>query len=102
MIELGAAASDETLLSVEDLSVSFPTDDGLVQAVRGITYDLKPREVLGIVGESGSGKSVASMALHGPAAADGADHRLDPVSRARSSSGCPTSRRARSAAGRSP
>ena len=65
MIELGAAASDETLLSVEDLSVSFPTDDGLVQAVRGITYDLKPREVLGIVGESGSGKSVASMALLG-------------------------------------
>jgi peptide/nickel transport system ATP-binding protein len=53
------------LLRVEDLSVGFPTDDGLVRAVRGIAYTLKEREVLGIVGESGSGKSVSSMAVMG-------------------------------------
>ncbi|MCC5946892.1 MAG: ABC transporter ATP-binding protein [Nitriliruptoraceae bacterium] len=56
--------SDE-LLRVEDLTVSFPTDDGLVQAVRGVSYSVREREVLGIVGESGSGKSVSSMALMG-------------------------------------
>ncbi|PIE26143.1 MAG: hypothetical protein CSA58_11035, partial [Micrococcales bacterium] len=52
----------ETVLEVRDLSVSFPTDDGLVKAVRGISYRLREREVLGIVGESGSGKSVSTMA----------------------------------------
>jgi peptide/nickel transport system ATP-binding protein len=55
----------EEILRVEDLSVSFPTDDGLVQAVRGISYTVHEREVLGIVGESGSGKSVSSMAVMG-------------------------------------
>ncbi|MFP4311520.1 MAG: ABC transporter ATP-binding protein, partial [Nitriliruptoraceae bacterium] len=49
----------------EDLSVSFPTDDGLVKAVRGVSYTVHEREVLGIVGESGSGKSVSSMAVMG-------------------------------------
>ncbi|MCG8916816.1 ABC transporter ATP-binding protein [Actinokineospora sp. PR83] len=55
----------ETVLAVEDLSVTFPTDDGDVHAVRGVSYELRPREVLGIVGESGSGKSVSSMAVMG-------------------------------------
>ena len=53
------------ILRVEDLTVRFPTDDGMVNAVRGVSYVLHPREVLGIVGESGSGKSVSSMAVMG-------------------------------------
>jgi len=53
------------LLQVENLSVDFPTEDGIVHAVRGVSYTLTERGVLGIVGESGSGKSVASMAVMG-------------------------------------
>ena len=53
------------VLKVEDLTVGFPTEDGLVRAVRGVSYTLHEREVLGIVGESGSGKSVSSMAVMG-------------------------------------
>jgi len=53
------------LLQVEDLSVRFPTEDGIVNAVRGVSYSLAEREVLGIVGESGSGKSVSSLAVMG-------------------------------------
>ncbi|WSA45082.1 ABC transporter ATP-binding protein [Streptomyces sp. NBC_01803] len=57
--------SDEEILAVENLTVEFPTDDGVVKAVRGVDYTLHAREVLGIVGESGSGKSVSSMAVMG-------------------------------------
>ncbi|HYY10579.1 MAG TPA: ABC transporter ATP-binding protein, partial [Kineosporiaceae bacterium] len=53
------------LLEVRDLSVRFPTEDGYVNAVRGVSYTLQERGVLGIVGESGSGKSVSSMAVMG-------------------------------------
>jgi oligopeptide/dipeptide ABC transporter ATP-binding protein len=53
------------LLQVTDLNVRFPTEDGLVHAVRGVDYTLRAGEVLGIVGESGSGKSVTSLAVMG-------------------------------------
>jgi peptide/nickel transport system ATP-binding protein len=56
---------DDRFLVVEDLSVQFPTHDGLVQAVNGLSYSVRLGETLGIVGESGSGKSVSSMAVLG-------------------------------------
>lgn len=52
-------------LVVDNLSVSFPTDDGLVQAVRGVSFEVGERELLGVVGESGSGKSVTFLAVMG-------------------------------------
>ncbi|WP_017544750.1 ABC transporter ATP-binding protein [Nocardiopsis prasina] len=59
------APTEHEVLRVENLSVEFPTDDGVVRAVRDVSYTLREREVLSIVGESGSGKSVSSMALLG-------------------------------------
>jgi len=54
-----------SLLEVTDLRVSFPTSDGLVQAVRGISFSVDRGQTLGIVGESGSGKSVSTQTLLG-------------------------------------
>jgi len=54
--------TDAPLFEVRDLVVSFPSEAGLVRAVRGVSYALRPGEVLGIVGESGSGKTVTSLA----------------------------------------
>jgi peptide/nickel transport system ATP-binding protein len=55
----------EPLLSVEDLRVSFRTDDGVVHAVDGISYAVEAGKTLGIVGESGSGKTVSSLTALG-------------------------------------
>jgi len=52
-------------LEVRDLSIHFPTDDGLVRAVDGLSFTLEKGKTLGIVGESGSGKSVTSLGILG-------------------------------------
>lgn len=57
--------ADEKILSVDNLTISFKTDNGLVKAVRGVSFDLIKGETLCIVGESGSGKSVTSKAIMG-------------------------------------
>ncbi|MGI8522552.1 MAG: ABC transporter ATP-binding protein [Nocardioides sp.] len=56
---------EDAFLTVDNLSVRFPTHDGLVQAVSELSYSVSPGKTLGIVGESGSGKSVSSMAVLG-------------------------------------
>src|SRR3984957_20460242 len=53
------------MLEDTDLHVTFPTSDGLVQAVRGVSFSVDAGETLGIVGESGSGKSVSTQTIMG-------------------------------------
>jgi oligopeptide/dipeptide ABC transporter ATP-binding protein len=53
------------VLEIRDLTVEFDTEDGVVRAVTGVTYDLRQGEVLGVIGESGSGKSVSVMTMLG-------------------------------------
>jgi peptide/nickel transport system ATP-binding protein len=61
----GGPAAGEALLVVKDLRVHFPTSDGIVKAVDGLSYTVERGKTLGIVGESGSGKSVSSSAIMG-------------------------------------
>jgi peptide/nickel transport system ATP-binding protein len=58
-------ASREPLLEVEDLRVQFPSDDGVVHAVDGISYEVRRGGTLGMVGESGSGKTVSVLTIMG-------------------------------------
>jgi peptide/nickel transport system ATP-binding protein len=67
-----SALASEPLLRVEDLRVEFVTEDGVVHAVDGITYQVNKGRTLGIVGESGSGKTVAAMTILGLTRAQGA------------------------------
>ena len=55
--------NSEYLLEVNNLHTSFFTDSGEVKAVNGVTFNLKPGEIMGIVGESGSGKSVTAYSI---------------------------------------
>jgi peptide/nickel transport system ATP-binding protein len=61
---MGSAAT-APLLEVDRLSVTFRSEGGAVTAVRGLSYQVRRGEILGIVGESGSGKSVSSLAMMG-------------------------------------
>jgi len=67
--QIVSAGSGETgptaMLDIRDLRIHFPTDDGLVKAVDGVSFALDRGRTLGVVGESGSGKSVTSLGILG-------------------------------------
>jgi len=67
------SAAAEPLLRVEDLRVSFPTEDGVVHALDGVSYEVARGGTLGIVGESGSGKTVCALSTMGLTRGQGAE-----------------------------
>ena len=71
--------SSSPLLTVNDLHVDFHGDEGTVEAVRGVSWEIHPGEVLGIVGESGSGKSVSVSSILGLLASPPAEITGGPV-----------------------
>ena len=68
-------AEREKILEVRDLNISFKTDSGTVNAIRGVNLDLYRGETIAIVGESGSGKSVTTKAIMGIMAGNGSIKR---------------------------
>jgi peptide/nickel transport system ATP-binding protein len=76
-----SGATSDRVLDVRDLRVSYHTPRGLVRAVNGVSFFLKPRERLGLVGESGSGKSTTALSLmrliHSPGVIEGGEILLD-------------------------
>ena len=63
--ESGSAKGLLALLEVKDLRTAFTTEDGVVQAVDGVSFSIEKGETLGIVGESGCGKSVTCLTIMG-------------------------------------
>ena len=61
-----------SLITVDNLTIRFKTDEGLITAVENVSFDIAPGEILGLVGESGSGKSVTAKSLD---AAEWRQHR---------------------------
>jgi glutathione transport system ATP-binding protein len=59
------ARSGQPLLEVTDLRISIPTEAGLIEAVRGVSFSMQARDTLGVVGESGSGKTMLALAAMG-------------------------------------
>jgi ABC-type dipeptide/oligopeptide/nickel transport system ATPase component len=62
-LRAGAAVKAEHLVEIKDLRTHFPTHDGIVKAVDGVSFEIEAGKTLGIVGESGCGKSITALSI---------------------------------------